>query len=277
VGLVAYTLGTVMGQKPDIPPLVDVAHAMAMGMVMGAINGALVAYGRVPSIITTLGTLAFYRIILIEMSGARTVTTSGFPDWLVDFPSANLLNIGEIDIRSVFAIAIAAVIVTQLVLRYLPFGRRLYAIGSNPDAARTAGLPSQRDVFLAFTACGALAGLAGFLFLARFGNITVVAAEGLELAAIAAVVVGGVNIFGGSGSAIGAFLGVVLIEVLNQSLLRWIGISDFMRDALLGLLILLAVASDKIVLGRLQDMWVRVRRKDEATARAAAAPEVASG
>jgi rhamnose transport system permease protein len=76
-----------------------------------------------------------------------------------------------------------------------------------------------------------------------------------------------VNIFGGSGSMIGAFLGVVLIELLQQSLARWIGISDFVRDFLLGVLILAAVASDKIVLGRLQQAWIRVRRKDEARAR----------
>ena len=120
-------------------------------------------------------------------------------------------------------------------LRYLPFGRRLYAIGSNPDAARTAGLPVQRDVFTAFAICGALSGLAGFMFLVRFGNITVTAAQGLELQVVAAVVVGGVNIFGGSGSMIGALLGVLLIEILQQSLLRWAGVSEFVKDAILGL------------------------------------------
>ena len=135
-----------------------------------------------------------------------------------------------------------------------------------PGRGPEAGLPIQRDVFWAFVLCGAMAGLAGFLFLARFGNITVVAGQGLELAVVAAVVVGGVNIFGGSGSMIGALLGAMLIEVLQQSLMRWIGISEFVRDILLGLLILLAVAGDKIILGRLQDAWVRVRRRDDAAA-----------
>ena len=135
----------------------------------------------------------------------------------------------------------------------------------------------QRDVFWAFVGCGALAGLAGFVFLARFGNITVIAGQGLELEVVAAVVVGGVNIFGGSGSMIGAFLGAVLIAVLEQSLTRWIGISDFMRDFLLGVLILAAVASDKIVLGRLQSAWVRVRRRDEAAARIARKSEAGDG
>jgi rhamnose transport system permease protein len=267
VGLVAYAIGSLMGTMPDLNPLIVVALAMGLGAVMGAINGAIVAYGRVPSIIVTLGTLAIFRVILIEFGEARTVTTKGFPDWILDFPATNFVAIAGLDVRVAFAITLVAVIIGQLVLRYLPYGRRLYAIGSNPDAAHTAGLPAQRDVFWAFVGCGAMAGLGGLLFLARFGNITAVAGQGLELAVIAGVVVGGVNIFGGSGSMVGAFLGVILIEVLQQSLQRWIGISDFVRDFLLGVLILAAVAGDKIVLGRLQHAWVRVRRRDEARER----------
>jgi rhamnose transport system permease protein len=133
----------------------------------------------------------------------------------------------------------------------------LYAIGSNPEAARTAGFPAQRIVFTAFVVCGALAGLAGFMFLARFGNITVVAGLGLELSSVAAVVVGGVNIFGGSGTAIGALLGAILIDLIDNSLIRWAEISQFWRDALLGLLILLAVATDAVIMNRLRNLWAR--------------------
>jgi rhamnose transport system permease protein len=280
VGLVALTLGTIMrdiGNAPGViqdlfasfGPVLLIAIGMGLGAVLGSINGALVAYGRVPAIITTLATLAIYRVVTIEVGEARTITTRGFPDWLVDFSGTNVVQIGDFDIRVIFGACLVVVAIGQVVLRYLPYGRRLYAIGSNPDAARTAGLPMQRDVFVAFVACGALAGLAGFMFLARFGNITVIAGQGLELQVVAAVVVGGVNIFGGSGSMVGAFLGAVLIAVLQQSLVRWIGISDFMRDFLLGVLILVAVASDKIVLGRLNEAWVRVRRRDEAAERAA--------
>ena len=96
--------------------------------------------------------------------------------------------------------AIGAAVIFQLVLRYLPFGRRLFAIGTNPDGAQLVGMPVQRDVFVAFMLSGALAGLAGFMFMSRFGNITVAAGIGLELQVIAAVVVGGVAIFGGVGS-----------------------------------------------------------------------------
>jgi len=279
VGLVALTLGTIMRDLGNAPgfiqdafelfgPILLVGVGVLLGAAMGAINGAIVAYGRVPAIITTLATLAIYRVVTIEVAEARSITTRGFPDWLVDFAGTNAVEIGDFDIRLIFVLTLVVVALGQLVLRYLPYGRRLYAIGSNPDAARTAGLPVKRDVFWAFVGCGALAGLAGFMFLARFGNITVIAGQGLELEVVAAVVVGGVNIFGGSGSMIGAFLGAVLIAVLEQSLTRWIGISDFMRDFLLGVLILAAVASDKVVLGRLQEAWIRARRREEAAERA---------
>jgi len=273
VGLSAYVVGTLLTRVDAMSPLMTVVLSMLLGLALGAINGAVVAYGGVPAIITTLGTLALYRVVLVEFSGAKTVTTADLPDWLNDVPSANVLSARGYDLRLTVGVALLVIILGQLTLRYLPFGRRLYAIGSNPDAARTAGLPVKRDVFTAFAISGALSGLAGFMFLVRFGNITVTAAQGLELQVVAAVVVGGVNIFGGSGSMIGALLGVLLIETLQQSLLRWAGMSEFAKDAILGLLILVAVAADAIILGRLREMWVRVRRRDQARAQAAAAGE----
>ncbi|MCC7022429.1 MAG: ABC transporter permease [Thermomicrobiales bacterium] len=266
VGLSAYMVGTMLTRDTGIPPIVAALAAMAIGLVLGVINGLIVAYGGVPAIIATLGTLALYRVALVEFSGARTVTTADLPAWLNDVPSATVASFANYDLRLTVAIALVVAILGQLTLRYLPFGRRLYAIGSNPDAARMAGLPAKRDVFTAFVICGTLSGLAGFMFLVRFGNITVTAAQGLELQVVAAVVVGGVNIFGGSGSMVGALLGVLLIEVLQQSLLRWAGMSEFVKDAILGLLILVAVTADTVILGRLREMWVRVRRRDQARA-----------
>ena len=266
VGLAAYMTGTLLTRDPGLSPFAAVAIAMLIGLVLGVINGLIVAYGGVPAIIATLGTLALYRVVLVEFSGARTVTTADLPDWLNDVPSATIATVAEYDLRLMVGIALVVVILGQLILRYLPFGRRLYAIGSNPEAARTAGLPVKRDVFTAFVISGTLSGLAGFMFLVRFGNITVTAAQGLELQVVAAVVVGGVAIFGGSGSMIGALLGVLLIEILQQSLLRWAGVSEFVKDAILGLLILIAVTADTIILGRLREMWIRVRRRDREAA-----------
>ena len=111
------------------------------------------------------------------------------------------------------------------------------------------------------------------MFLVRFGNITVTAGQGLELQVVAAVVVGGVNIFGGSGSMVGALLGAMLIETSPAESVALAGLSEFVKDAILGLLILLAVTADTIILGRLREMWVRVRRRDQARAQTALAEE----
>jgi rhamnose transport system permease protein len=257
LGVTAYIVGQQLWWHPEIPPVGAVLLAIGIGMAMGAINGVLVAYGRVPSIITTIATLAIYRSFLVEYSKAVPITTNNLPDWIVDLSQISLFNIGEIQTRPLFVIMIVVVILFQLMLTYLPFGRRLYAIGSNPDAARMAGFPAQRIVFTAFVTSGALAGLAGFLFLARYGNITVLAGLGMEFASIAAVVVGGVSNMGGSGTVVGAFLGALLIDLLENSLFRWQVVSEFWRDAILGMLILAAVAIDFLIFGRLKNLWAR--------------------
>ena len=263
VAVSAYVVGNMLARYNEMPGAVAVVMAMLIGLGLGLINGLIVAYGGVPAIITTLGTLALYRVLLVEFSDAQTVTTAELPDWLNDVPNATIASFEGYDLRVLVGAGLLVALFGQLVLRYLPFGRRLYAIGSNPDAAHVAGLPVKRDILTAFAISGTLAGLGGFMYLVRFGNVTVYAAQGLELQVVAAVVVGGVNIFGGSGSMMGAFVGVLLIETLQQSLLRWAGVSEFVKDAILGLLILIAVAADALILGRLRRMWVRVRQRDQ--------------
>jgi len=270
VGCTAYFAGATLAARQGLPPLVTVLIAVALGTVMGAVNGVLVAWGRVPSIIVTLGSLAIYRGILIDYSGAKTVTTGSLPAWLIDLPRLTVFSIGNLDIRALFALAVVVVVLFQIATSYLNAGRQFYAMGSNPEAAHLIGLPTRRIVFSAFVLSGAMSGLAGFMYLARFGNITVEAARGLELQVVAAVVVGGVNIFGGSGTVFGAMLGAVMIGTLEQSLLR-LDISEFWRDAILGLLILLAVASDAVILDRLRALWARTDLK--IVTRAAAEPE----
>lgn len=258
VGFSAYFVGTQLVNNNGIPPTLAVVMAVLLGAAMGAFNGVIVAYGRVPAIITTLGSMAIYRTIMFLYSDSKTVTTRELPAWVArDLPRANLFSLGDLELRWLFLMAVIVLILFQFVLSYTIWGRKLYAIGSNPEAARVAGIPAQRTVFMAFLLCGALAGLGGFMFLSRYGNITVVAGQGLELQVIAGAVVGGVNIFGGSGSALGAFLGVALIDLIEQSLLRWLEISEFWRDAILGAMILLAVATDMVIMNRLRMLWAR--------------------
>jgi rhamnose transport system permease protein len=247
VGIVAYVMGGFIGQHPEINPALFVVLCMLLGGFCGAINGVLVSYGRVPSIIVTLGTLALFRTYLVEYSDARTITTDSLPKWLVDLPSANIVSFGGFDLRVIVGLALLAAIVMWLALTRLRAARQFYAVGSNPDAAVFAGINEARVVLVAFIISGALAGLAGFIFLAKFGNITVVAGLGFELKSVAAVVVGGVNIFGGSGSIIGVVLGTVLVDVIDNSLIRWAVVSEFWREALLGILIMLAVTADTLM------------------------------
>ena len=128
--------------------------------------------GRVPSIIVTLGTLAIYRGLLIDYSGARTVTTDSLPAWIVELPRLTLFTVGGLEIRAMVALALVIVCAAHFATGYLNFGRRFYAIGSTPTR-RSCGLPARRIVFAAFLVSGALSGLAGFMTLARFGTITV--------------------------------------------------------------------------------------------------------
>ena len=244
VGITAYLVGDYLGTHLDLNPFIAFALFILLGAFCGLINGVLVAYGRVPSIIVTLGTLALYRTFLVEYSAARTITTDSLPKWVVDFPQTTAFTIGSFDVRMMVVIALAAAVIFWLALSRLRVARKLYAVGSNPDAAVMAGINSARVVLVAFVLSGALAGLAGFIFLAKFGNITVVAGLGFELKSVAAVVVGGVNIFGGSGSIVGVVLGTVLVDTIDNSLTRWAIVSEFWRDALLGMLIMIAVAAD---------------------------------
>jgi rhamnose transport system permease protein len=257
VGLTAFFVGKQLTGFPGMPPVAALLLAMGTGALLGLINGGLVSYGRVPSIIVTLGTLAIYRSVLISWPTNKIVTTNDLPQWVLNLGGSQIFAIGDFSIRPVVGIALLVFIIFQLVTTYLPYGRRLYAIGSNPEAARVGGLPAPRLILLAYVMCGTLAGLGGFMFLVRYGDLTVVAAQGMEMQVIAAAVVGGVSTNGGTGTMIGALLGAFMINLLQQSLLRWLVISDFWVDALQGMLILLAVTIDAVIVNRLRDIWSR--------------------
>jgi rhamnose transport system permease protein len=247
VGVSAFVTGDVLSSSPGLPAVAAVLLATAIGALLGLFNGVLVAYAKVPAIVVTLGTLAIYRAVLTRIAGGSTIVTNELPDWIVDLPRTSLGSWGGFDMRLMFVIALLVAIVLQVVLSRFRAGRTLYAVGSNPDAARQAGLPRARITLVAFVVCGSLAGLAGFMFLGQFGTVNVTAGGGFELAAIAAAVVGGVSIQGGSGTVIGAFLGAILIEILDLSLVRVPEVSEFWRDAVLGALILLAIILDVVV------------------------------
>jgi rhamnose transport system permease protein len=261
VGCVAYFVGGILMAYPDMPPLLVPLLAMGMGGLFGAVNGFFVARFRLPSIIVTLATLAIFRSILVQSSDGSSITTERLPTWLTSFATQNAFVAGDLQMRWIVVISVVVVLVAHVFLTRFRAGRQFFAIGSNPDAAAFAGINAGRTIFLAFVISGALAGLAGFMFLARFGNITVVAGLGLELKSVGAVVVGGVNIFGGSGNVLGVLIGAALIDLIDTSLVRWALVSEFWREAVLGLLILTAVVLDTVLMRRLLE-----RRRQKAAA-----------
>lgn len=251
VGASAYLTADFLQHNVGAHPLSAVTLSMLVGAGLGVVNGGLVAYGRVPAIIVTLGTLALFRTLVSLYSGGANVTADALPDWVTDLNSATLMSGAGFDLRTTFVVAVAVILVLQWALARLRWGRRLYAIGSNPEAAAQAGIPAPRLILLAFVGSGTLAGLAGFMFMVRVGTISATAGSGLELESVAAAVVGGVSILGGSGTMLGAFLGALLIDTLRLSLVRVPQVSEFWRDALLGVLVLAAVVSDRVLSQRL--------------------------
>lgn len=257
-GVSAYVTGQQLSEHPDMNVVLAVLIAVGIGAGLGLVNGFLVAVGRVPAIIATLGTLAVYRTFLIDYGNAQTITADSLPGWIVELPQRSLVGVADYELRTMFVIAVVIVVLLHVAMSRLRAGRRLYAIGSNPEASRQAGLNSTRLTMLAYCGCGALAGLGGFLVLARFGTITVTAGQGLELQAIAAAVVGGVSVLGGSGTLLGTLFGATLIELLDQSLVLVPQVSEFWREAVLGLLILVAVVLDAVLTRRFRSLRTRV-------------------
>ena len=269
VGFVAFATGSLITNNPDMHPLLLAGYAALVGAGFGLINGVLVAYVRVPSIIVTLATMALFRSVLVEYTDGKSITTDNLPSWLTELPNQVVFALGQMEFRAGFCASVLVVLVAHLCMTRLRAARQLYAVGSNPEAADMAGIDAARVVLVAFVLSGLMAGLAGFMFLARFGNITVVAGLGFELKSVASAVVGGVNIFGGSGSVIGAFLGAILVDLLETGLVRWAVVSEFWREAVLGTLILAAVATDTIISRRLASARAARAQKEALATRVA--------
>jgi rhamnose transport system permease protein len=245
LGLSAFLSARLFGQVHGIPIPVVFLAGLVIGLLCGLANGLMVAIGRVPSLVVTLATLYMIRGIDILIVGGGVVDASSLPGSFVNIAQAGVLGVPYL------AIAVAAVVgAAAYYLRYYRSGRELYAIGSNPEGARLAGIGVGRRVLTAFAASGALAGIAGVLWAAQYQTIDSTAGTGYELTVIAGVVVGGVAIFGGSGSVVGAAVGALLLQTISSAL-NVLGISGYWDEAIAGFLLLLAIALDRVIAVRL--------------------------
>ena len=224
---------------PGLPVTVGFLIGIAIGAVIGAINGIVTTVSRVPSLVVTLAMLYIIRGIDGMVVNGHTIDPDKIPAALTAVGYRTLAGIPWLAIIVALVVAVAG-----YAMRSFRGSRDLYAIGSNPEAATLAGIPAGRRVFTAFTLSGALAGLAGVLFLALHAQIDVTGGTGYELTVISAVVVGGVAIFGGSGTVLGAALGALLLNTINQALVA-ARISAFWDEAIAGALLLATIAFDR--------------------------------
>ena len=245
MGLVAYSVASLLERQALDGPAA-IVFGLVLGLGLGMVNGVIVTILRVPAIVATLGTLSIFRGVDYLVAGSHQVPLAGLPPGFTDPAQGDILGVPIFVV-----IAVVVVLIGSVVLRSTRFGRQVYAVGSNPEAAAILGIPSRLVVFIAFSACGLLAGLAGVMWVMEFGTINGTSATGVVLAVVAAVVVGGVNIFGGSGTLAGAALGALFLGFIANALIL-VGLSQFWLQAIYGLVILVAISADAVILRQLR-------------------------
>lgn len=240
LGLSGFLTGTLFATQPGIPFVAVFAAGIALGALLGVVNGALVSVGAVPSLVITLGTMYIYRGLLNAWAGGKEYFSGDRPAAFGDLSVDTVLGFPIITLMGV-----AVVVVLAVLLAGTRTGRDFYAIGSDPSAATVFGIPASRRVFLAFVTSGALSGLGGVLYASRFSSVGATTGSGLELDVVAAAVVGGVAIFGGSGTVVGAAIGALLLTTITSALTA-VQVDKFWQQALVGVLILVAVVLDRL-------------------------------
>jgi len=223
---------------PGLPVGVTMLLAVSMGAALGAINGLLVWKLAIPSIVVTLGTLTIFRGTIFLLSDGQWINAFQMSQGFTGFPRAVILGLPVMGWIAICVIVALAVVMTRTVL-----GRAIFAVGGNPHAAVYAGIDVGRTQCVAFIISGALAGLTGYLWVARYAVAYVDIASGFELDVIAACVIGGISIAGGIGSVGGAVLGALFLGVIKNAL-PVVNISPFWQMAISGAAIIIAVTAN---------------------------------
>lgn len=231
-GMVAALLGQ---HFPALPVPLLILAAMACGLALGSINGVLIGLLNLPPIVVTLGSMSVFRGMIFVLSGGAWVSSHQMTPAFINFPLERLLGLTHL-----VWLALAAAGLAAYLSRYTRFGRELYAIGNHPVSARYVGVPMARRLFSVYALSGMVAGLCGYLWVARYAVAFTEIAYGFELNVIAACVIGGISIAGGVGSVTGAVLGAMFLGVINNAL-PIVQISPFWQSAITGAVIVVAV------------------------------------
>ena len=244
IGLAAYMSADALHLYPSIGVAGALGVACLVGLACGLFNGVIVTFGGVPAIVVTLGTLALYRGLCSILTGGKQISADDVPIAWLDLTNAKLLGVPGIVLT-----AAVVMLLVGFVLRQRPAGRDLFAVGSNPDGARLIGIPARRRIMTAFACSGLLAGFDGALWASRYATVDARVALGYELTVIAAVVVGGVAIRGGSGSVFGVVLGAVTLLIIKNGLIL-VRVDPLWLDGIYGLVIVVAITIDAMVARR---------------------------
>lgn len=222
----------------NAPVLLVVLSAMGIGLLLGLLNGSLVAYGKIPPIIVTLGMLNIIRSLLFQLLGGRWI--SGIP------PAIRVIGLGKwLGIPISMWMAVVLILFFTYFLRSRPLGRAIYALGNNPEAARVSGVNLSLTTLFVYTLTGVLVGFAGLIYVARTGIVQTNTGVGFELEVIAAVVLGGTSILGGKGTVIGSLLGAFLVGIIKNGMVL-LNVPALSEGLVIGTLILLSVVIDVI-------------------------------
>lgn len=226
---------------PDTNPVVAILLGTAVGVVSGVIIGFLVSKAGILPIIATLGMMNVFRGATFMVSGGKWVSAHQMPDSFKAIATSSVLGI-----NTLIFIAIVIYILFFYFITYTRTGRQIYAVGSNPDSAKISGINNTKILWLVYTIMGGLSGLAGVLWVSKFASAQGDTASGYELSVIAACVLGGVSIAGGSGKISGIILGSILLGILNNAL-PLIDVSPFWQMGIQGSIILIAVIINALV------------------------------
>jgi rhamnose transport system permease protein len=261
MALVGMVTALVSRAHPEMAVALTIAISLALGLVLGAINALLIAIVRMPPIVVTLGTMSLYRGAVFLVSGGTWVNAHELGDGYLAFPTSRTLGLAHI-----CWIAAAVILAGHVFLNHTAKGRALYALGGNRSAARYVGIDESRVLLRVYCLIGAVSGLAGYLWVARYAVAYTETALGFELQTIAACVIGGVSTAGGKGRVLGCLLGAAFLVIILNSL-PMIDVSPFWQMAISGAAILAAIIVNSTREGRRGKVILQRSGAAKATAR----------
>lgn len=249
LGFSGMCASLVMRDNPDMPVIVIFIISIVIGTICGGIIGSVVSFGKVPPIITTLGGMYIFRGMTYLVANSQWVAAYQFSNAYKNFAQSRYLGFGIIN--NLVVITVIVYVVFFIFFKWTPTGRKIYAVGSNWEAAEVSGIKINRIKVMCYVILGFLSGLCGAVYTSLYASAQGDMGTGMEMDVIASCVVGGVSLNGGRGSVVGVFLGALTMAIVGKAL-PLIGVSQFWQTAIKGLIIIVAIILN-VLTGRAMD------------------------